>query len=318
MDYLHADTLGSVRTTDATGAVTSDADYDPYGRPEAPTSDPTSQVTRFGYAGEYTDPTGYLYLRARYYDPESAQFLTRDPLEATTGNPYGYTDGNPLQYTDPLGLDWLQNVSDFSAGFGDAVTFGGTKQIRRLINYSLNGEMDDMVDNCSTSYTWGGYVGTGTSLALGAAGFIKMGAALVGRMAHATQMANGALTARFAAQGVSATGVGAGGAVQAYEVGAFNALRSRSAVGDGLDLHHVPQTQPASQVVPGYTRGDAPAIALPRAEHSLIPNLKGQYVGTPEELLARDISNLRTYTKVPESSLDQLADLIKRTYPHSY
>lgn len=58
------------------------------------------------YAGEYTDPTGYLYLRARYYDPATAQFLTRDPLEATTGNPYGYTDGNPLQYTDPLGLIW--------------------------------------------------------------------------------------------------------------------------------------------------------------------------------------------------------------------
>ncbi|TFH71287.1 RHS repeat-associated core domain-containing protein [Cellulomonas sp. HD19AZ1] len=108
VDYLHTDTLGSVRsTTDAIGAVTSGADYDPYGRPEAPTSDPTAQVTRFGYAGEYTDPTGYLYLRARYYDPESAQFLTRDPLEATTGNPYGYTDGNPLQHVDPLGLiDW--------------------------------------------------------------------------------------------------------------------------------------------------------------------------------------------------------------------
>ena len=316
-DYLHTDTLGSVRsTTDATGAVTSDADYDTYGRPEAPTSDPTAKVTRFGYAGEYTDPTGYLYLRARYYDPEAAQFLTRDPLEATTGNPYGYTDGNPLQYTDPLGLDWLQNVSDFSAGFGDTVTFGGTQQIRRLINYSLNGAMDDMVDNCSTSYTWGGYTGTAASLTLGVAGLIKMGAALVGRMAYATQMANGTLTARFAAQGISATGAGAGGAVRAYEVGTFNALRSRSAIGDGLDLHHVPQTRPASQVVPGYTRGDAPAIALPRTEHARIP--KGPYSGTPEELLARDVSNLRTYTGSPESSIDELVDLIKRTYPHSY
>jgi RHS repeat-associated protein len=108
VDYLHADTLGSVRsTTDATGAVTSDADYDPYGRPEAPTSDPTAQVTRFGYAGEYTDPTGYLYLRARYYDPGTAQFLTLDPVVELSQSPYGYTGGNPLQHTDPLGLiDW--------------------------------------------------------------------------------------------------------------------------------------------------------------------------------------------------------------------
>ncbi|MDM8084572.1 RHS repeat-associated core domain-containing protein [Cellulomonas cellasea] len=110
VDYLHTDALGSVRsTTDHIGAVTSDADYDAYGIPQAVTDVLCAVITRFGYAGEYTDATGYLYLRARYYDPTSAQFLTRDPLEATTGNPYGYTDGNPLQFTDPLGLfsgDW--------------------------------------------------------------------------------------------------------------------------------------------------------------------------------------------------------------------
>ncbi len=159
VDYLHTDMLGSVRsTTDATGAVTSDADYDPYGRPEAPTSDPTAEVTRFGYAGEYADPTGYLYLRARYYDPESAQFLTRDPLEATTGNPYGYTDGNPLQFADPLGLDWLQDAGDWSAAFGDTLTFGGTKWVREKLG------VDDVVNYCSTFYTWGGVGGTVASL----------------------------------------------------------------------------------------------------------------------------------------------------------
>ena len=105
VDYLHSDLLGSIRTTtDTTGTVTSDADYDTYGQPLAVTADPASAITRFGYAGEYTDPTGYLYLRARYYDPVTAQFLTRDPLEATTNNPYGYTDGNPLQFVDPTGL----------------------------------------------------------------------------------------------------------------------------------------------------------------------------------------------------------------------
>ncbi|MBI9113670.1 RHS repeat-associated core domain-containing protein [Sanguibacter suaedae] len=109
VDYLHGDVLGSIRTTtDTTGAVTSNADYDVYGQPLAVTTEPVSAITRFGYAGEYTDPTGYIYLRARYYDPTTAQFLTRDPLETTTNNPYGYTDGNPLQYVDPLGL-WSWN-----------------------------------------------------------------------------------------------------------------------------------------------------------------------------------------------------------------
>jgi RHS repeat-associated protein len=60
-------------------------------------------------ASTYTDPeTGYIYLRARYYDPATAQFLTRDPLVAVTASAYGYVDNNPLNGTDPTGLFWGQ------------------------------------------------------------------------------------------------------------------------------------------------------------------------------------------------------------------
>ncbi|WP_231384252.1 RHS repeat-associated core domain-containing protein [Cellulomonas sp. URHD0024] len=161
VDYLHTDLTGSVRTTtDATGHVTADSDYDPFGKPQTVTgATSVAGVTRFGYAGEYTDPTGYLYLRGRYYDPTTAQFLSVDPLLQSTADPYGYTGGNPLQYTDPLGLDWLDDTSNWVAGFGDALTFGATAQVRRLINYGLNGETDDMVDHCSDFYEWGGYGG---------------------------------------------------------------------------------------------------------------------------------------------------------------
>ncbi|MDQ1492339.1 MAG: hypothetical protein QOJ23_4853 [Actinomycetota bacterium] len=59
------------------------------------------------YAGQYTDTeTGLQYLRARYYDPSTGTFLTRDPLEAQTREPYGYAGGSPLNATDPLGLCW--------------------------------------------------------------------------------------------------------------------------------------------------------------------------------------------------------------------
>ena len=44
------------------------------------------------------------YLRARYYDPSTAQFLSRDPLTTTTRQPYGYTGDNPLNFTDKSGL----------------------------------------------------------------------------------------------------------------------------------------------------------------------------------------------------------------------
>ncbi|NTW40896.1 MAG: hypothetical protein HGA44_13620, partial [Cellulomonadaceae bacterium] len=105
VDFLHTDLIGSVRsTTDATGQVTSDADYDAYGRPQPVTDTPVATITRFGYAGEYTDPTGLTYLRARYYDPQSAQFLSVDPLVADTRVAYGYAADNPLQQVDPRGL----------------------------------------------------------------------------------------------------------------------------------------------------------------------------------------------------------------------
>ncbi len=51
------------------------------------------------------DPeTGMLYLRARYYDPSTGQFLTRDPMDAVTRSAYGYSGNDPLNGSDPTGL----------------------------------------------------------------------------------------------------------------------------------------------------------------------------------------------------------------------
>jgi RHS repeat-associated protein len=53
----------------------------------------------------YTDAeSGLIYLRARYYDPATAQFLTRDPVNDVTRQPYSYAEDNPLNETDPMGL----------------------------------------------------------------------------------------------------------------------------------------------------------------------------------------------------------------------
>lgn len=102
VSYLHHDQLGSIRVvTNSNGAIVGTASYNPYGTPSGTTGQSTSP---FGYAGQYTDPnTGLVYLRARYYDPQTAQFLTQDPLVALTGQAYNYAGDNPVNNVDPSG-----------------------------------------------------------------------------------------------------------------------------------------------------------------------------------------------------------------------
>jgi YD repeat-containing protein len=67
--YYNADGLGSVRQmTDASGAVTYRASYEPYGTPFEQWPNPQAAAT-VGFTGEQTDANDLIYLRARYYDP---------------------------------------------------------------------------------------------------------------------------------------------------------------------------------------------------------------------------------------------------------
>jgi RHS repeat-associated protein len=111
--YLHTDQLGSVRMiTSATGASVGTANFTAYG-----TGTTTGTTSPFGYAGQYTDTeSGLQWMRARYYDPTTAQFLTVDPLAAATGTRYSYASGNPITMADPTGLcSWYDLACDVSA-----------------------------------------------------------------------------------------------------------------------------------------------------------------------------------------------------------
>ncbi|MGH2607886.1 MAG: RHS repeat domain-containing protein [Tepidiformaceae bacterium] len=103
--YYLADGLGStVKTVDASGNVVNSYTYDIYGKK---TSSTGSQANEFDFAGQQTDPTGLQYLRARYVDPETGVFISREPLAARIGwlgNPFGYAGGNPASLIDPTGL----------------------------------------------------------------------------------------------------------------------------------------------------------------------------------------------------------------------
>jgi len=101
--YTH-DELGSTRLlTNASGASVGTYTYSPYGMVTAHTG---SVSTALQFAGQFTDnESGFQYLRARYYDPATAQFLSVDPLVQSTGQPYSYGNGNPVNHVDPSGLD---------------------------------------------------------------------------------------------------------------------------------------------------------------------------------------------------------------------
>jgi RHS repeat-associated protein len=77
--------------------------YDVYGKPTAT----GTLANEFDFAGQETDPsTGLQYLRARYMDPATGRFVSREPMAASpgwTGHAYGYGHGNPARMVDPTG-----------------------------------------------------------------------------------------------------------------------------------------------------------------------------------------------------------------------
>ncbi len=100
--YLHHDQASSTRLiTGSAGTVEGKCTYGAYG---TPTCEGTA-TTPLGYDGQYTSAdTGLIYLRARVYDPATAQFLTVDPVVDVTLSPYAYTYDNPVNAADPTGL----------------------------------------------------------------------------------------------------------------------------------------------------------------------------------------------------------------------
>ena len=100
-----------VNLTNADGEVTKKYTYDAFGV-EKNIDD--SDTNAFRYCGEYYDAeTGTIYLRARYYNPGTGRFISRDSFAGRRSDPlslnlYTYCRNNPIRYIDPSGHDAVE------------------------------------------------------------------------------------------------------------------------------------------------------------------------------------------------------------------
>ena len=110
--YAHQDArCDVVAVTNASGQVVEKRRIDDFGREEirdaggaVVTASPSG--LEYGFQGRRRDSeTGWLYFRARMYDPEVGRFLSRDPVwdAANVGGWYTFVGNNPTTDLDPGG-----------------------------------------------------------------------------------------------------------------------------------------------------------------------------------------------------------------------
>lgn len=125
--FYHADHRGSVRRiTDGSGFVVNAYSYDAYGNIESAVEGIPNDFTFTGR--ERDSETGLYFYRARYYDPATGRFLTKDPLGFASGdgNLFRYAGNNPINRVDPSGRIVIALgplLPAIGAGFAAAVEF---------------------------------------------------------------------------------------------------------------------------------------------------------------------------------------------------
>ncbi|MCQ4936300.1 S8 family serine peptidase [Anaerotignum propionicum] len=103
--YIHDGHGDITQLANRNGDIIQDYEYDAFGvETTEEVSDATAQYNPFRYCGEYFDEElGYIYLRARYYEPKNGRMITEDPIQAGA-NWYIYCENNPNKLVDPSGL----------------------------------------------------------------------------------------------------------------------------------------------------------------------------------------------------------------------
>ncbi|ENZ1223123.1 TPA: RHS repeat-associated core domain-containing protein [Proteus mirabilis] len=105
-------------------------------------NDPNYTECPFRFAGQYEDEeSGLYYNRFRYYDKETGQYLSPDPIGLLGGlNPYGYVHC-PTGWVDPFGLECCPGK----------IT-GDSKTLREKINLARSGDVSAQAELAYAKY----------------------------------------------------------------------------------------------------------------------------------------------------------------------
>jgi len=111
--YFLTDHIGTVHgVVDGTGSIVESYTYDAWGRVlgvydgDGVPLEESAIGNRFLFQGrEYSWETGLYYFRARWYDPITGRWLSKDPIGISGGlNQYVAFNNNPVNFVDPDGL----------------------------------------------------------------------------------------------------------------------------------------------------------------------------------------------------------------------
>jgi len=129
--YHFNGTGSTIAMTDAAQAVINQYRYDPFGNIINQSETVSNPFTFVGQYGVMTEPNGFYYMRARYYDPQVGRFISEDPIGFDGGdvNLYAYVGNNPIMGVDPEGL--------VAPAIAAALYFGGAKALAAGIGLGI-------------------------------------------------------------------------------------------------------------------------------------------------------------------------------------
>ncbi len=109
------DASGNVnQTTDAGANITATLSYDAFGNVTDNSGPANPTVAWQGKQGyQFEQPLGLQYVRQRWYDPATRQFISQDPLGFGGGdvNLFRYAGNNPVNRNDPSGQDMIDDLT---------------------------------------------------------------------------------------------------------------------------------------------------------------------------------------------------------------